>query len=284
MSEVGAAKIFAAGHGLADTHIQSTFSDGVSGILDILDYVEERGDLSVVSITDHNTIKGAVLAAALSDRYSFDIVVGEEIMSRDGEIIGLFLHEEIEPDLSAAETVSRIHRQGGLAIAPHLFVIPTGSIGGRGLWRRGFNQDLDGIEISGSPPFGYSNLLTKVLYRNYKSARVGGSDAHVMAAIGATATSFEGRGALDFRRAVEERRTRPVKLKGTMSQFGVYWGNTLDILKRHRTIMSRHSPGEVIEEAEAAFWDDIRRSNPTHYSHNRDRILRNCAKIARKAA
>jgi predicted metal-dependent phosphoesterase TrpH len=75
--------------------------------------------LDVVCATDHNTIEGALRLRELAD--GFRVVVGEEISTRDGEIIGLFLERQIERGLSAMETVERIHEQGGIVSVPHPF-------------------------------------------------------------------------------------------------------------------------------------------------------------------
>jgi predicted metal-dependent phosphoesterase TrpH len=73
--------------------------------------------LDVVCATDHNTIEGALRLRELAD--GFRVIVGEEISTRDGEIIGLFLDKPIVRDLSAEETIARIHEQGGLVSVPH---------------------------------------------------------------------------------------------------------------------------------------------------------------------
>ena len=73
--------------------------------------------LDVVAATDHNTIDGALRLREKAD--GFRVIVGEEISSRDGEIIGLFLEKAIPRDLSAEETIARIHEQGGLVSIPH---------------------------------------------------------------------------------------------------------------------------------------------------------------------
>ncbi len=75
--------------------------------------------LDVVCATDHNTITGALRLREISE--GFRVVVGEEISSRDGEIIGLFLEREIPRDLSGEETIARIRDQGGLVCVPHPF-------------------------------------------------------------------------------------------------------------------------------------------------------------------
>lgn len=75
--------------------------------------------LDVVAATDHNTIAGALRLRELAD--GFRVIVGEEITTREGEIIGLFLEQEVPRGLSAEETMARIHEQGGLVVVPHPF-------------------------------------------------------------------------------------------------------------------------------------------------------------------
>lgn len=74
--------------------------------------------LDWVAITDHNTIEGALEVQRLA---SFRVIVGEEIKSQGGEIIGLFLREAIPRGLPSLETVQRIKEQGGLVSVPHPF-------------------------------------------------------------------------------------------------------------------------------------------------------------------
>lgn len=72
--------------------------------------------LDYVAITDHNTIDFAKqLHKILGDK----IIIGEEIMTRDGEIIGLFLSKHIKPGLSVKETMQEIHKQNGIIYIPH---------------------------------------------------------------------------------------------------------------------------------------------------------------------
>jgi predicted metal-dependent phosphoesterase TrpH len=74
--------------------------------------------LDVIAVTDHNQIDFALdLQKQLGDR----IIVGEEIMTTGGEIIGLYLTERIRPGLSPLETIKQIKEQGGLVYVPHPF-------------------------------------------------------------------------------------------------------------------------------------------------------------------
>jgi predicted metal-dependent phosphoesterase TrpH len=101
-----------------DLHNHSHYSP--DSILTPEKFVREvhRRRLDVVAITDHNTIRGALAVRELAD---FPVIIGEEIRSDDGEILGLFLTDEVPKGLSAAETIARIKDQGGIVGVPHPF-------------------------------------------------------------------------------------------------------------------------------------------------------------------
>jgi predicted metal-dependent phosphoesterase TrpH len=75
--------------------------------------------IDVVCATDHNTIEGALRLREIAD--GVRVIVGEEVSTRDGEIIGLFLEQPIPRDLSGEETIARIRDQGGVVSVPHPF-------------------------------------------------------------------------------------------------------------------------------------------------------------------
>ncbi|MBM4435166.1 MAG: PHP domain-containing protein [Chloroflexi bacterium] len=80
--------------------------------------IRESG-LDVACATDHNSIEGGLRLREIAD--GFRVIVGEEILSKDGEIVGLFLERTIPPRLSAEETIKRIRDQGGIVSIPHPF-------------------------------------------------------------------------------------------------------------------------------------------------------------------
>jgi predicted metal-dependent phosphoesterase TrpH len=84
----------------------------------LVELVPARG-LDGIAVTDHNSVESGLALAALEP--PFLVVVGEEIDTAEGEVVGLFLTERIEPGLSPEETVARIRRQGGVAYVPHPF-------------------------------------------------------------------------------------------------------------------------------------------------------------------
>jgi predicted metal-dependent phosphoesterase TrpH len=75
--------------------------------------------LDVACVTDHNSIRGALRLREIAD--GSRVIVGSEVLSRDGEIVGLFLEQDVPPRLSADETIERIHAQGGIVSIPHPF-------------------------------------------------------------------------------------------------------------------------------------------------------------------
>ena len=74
-------------------HLHTLWSDGTAAVAELLDWVEEATDLDVIAITDHERIDGAQRALELHARggYGYDLVVGEEVTTRRGHLLGLFL-------------------------------------------------------------------------------------------------------------------------------------------------------------------------------------------------
>ena len=102
-----------------DLHIHSKYSsDGTLDPKTIVKLAIKRG-LDGIAITDHNTIKGGMKAKEYENK-DFKVIVGSEIMTDHGEIIGLFLKEEVEPG-KLIEVVSNIKAQNGIIIVPHPF-------------------------------------------------------------------------------------------------------------------------------------------------------------------
>ena len=101
-----------------DLHMHTHFShDSRAVSKSIVDRCIKVG-LNHIAVTDHNTIRGALEVQSIAP---FPVIVGEEIKSSAGDIIGLFLTEEIPKGLSPQETVAAITSQGGLVMVPHPF-------------------------------------------------------------------------------------------------------------------------------------------------------------------
>lgn len=202
--------------GRADLHMHSTYSDGIGTIQQVLDYAQERTNLDVIALTDHDVIEGALRARDLWAKrsYRFDFVVGEEVSTQSGHLLALFIEKRIPPRLSMEESIDLIHAQGGLAIVAHplnqLFrhscprLVLDRIKASESVW-------LDGIETWNASFCGiYANRVAMQSNReDYGWPEVGNSDAHTLSAIGTGCTWFEGKNALEVRASIEQGATAP---------------------------------------------------------------------------
>ncbi len=203
------------------------FPDAVSEPREVLRSAEREG-LSIVCVTDHDTIRGAQLAKA--EKSSVEVVVGEEVSTADGEVIGLFLSESIPHSLSAEETIDRIHALGGVAIAPHPFSAHCSTVSDKLR-----ELKLDGVEVFNAfHRDGYANAIAQKMCDDLPLTKTGGSDAHGPMMVGDGYTTFEGETAEDLRRAILSKETG---FGGEMTSFRNFvWLTTLMTFKLQTTL------------------------------------------------
>jgi predicted metal-dependent phosphoesterase TrpH len=216
--------------GRADLHIHTLASDGTSGILEILDHVEHETDLDVIAITDHERIDAALAARAISRERGLraEIVIGEEVTTRGGHLLGLYLTERVKPFQSLRASISAIHDQGGLAIPAHPLVPYPLCAQGWVLRRLIHDPDPrfhpDALEAFNPTTLGRPWHGKVVRFAGeHGVATVGNSDAHAAAAIATGWTTFPGHTADDLRGAIVEGRTQHHgSFHGTASQLGTF--------------------------------------------------------------
>jgi predicted metal-dependent phosphoesterase TrpH len=163
-----------------DLHIHSKYSS--DGTLDPKKIIEiaKKKKLSGIAITDHNTIKGG-LKAKEYETEDFKVIVGSEIMTNQGEVIGLFLSEEIiHKDLQ--EVISEIKAQNGVVVVPH----PFDDMRHSALQPKAEDTKLfDCIEVFNSRCIYQKHNEKAVEYsKKHNLAMVAGSDAHFANEIG----------------------------------------------------------------------------------------------------
>ena len=99
-----------------DLHVHTCYSFDANTSPDDLVLACRRASIDCVAITDHGTMKGAF---RMRDDDRLRVIMGQEVRTTHGELIGLFLNEELPGSLSPMETIARIKGQGGLVVIPH---------------------------------------------------------------------------------------------------------------------------------------------------------------------
>jgi predicted metal-dependent phosphoesterase TrpH len=196
--------------GKSDLHIHSACGDGMATAAEIIEYVDEKTDLSVIAITDHDDLAGGLTAREhwARGRFRVEVVAGVEVTTIEGHLLALFIEEPVPSLKPIAPTLEAVHRQGGLCIIPHPLNWLTRSIGEGTIERvtreRGSGLYFDAIQTSGKGPgSGVGMAKARRLNREqYHLPEVGGSDAHFLPAIGSAYTLFEGESAEDLRRSI----------------------------------------------------------------------------------
>jgi predicted metal-dependent phosphoesterase TrpH/glycosyltransferase involved in cell wall biosynthesis len=180
---------------VADLHLHTSWShDCQIPVADLLDQAEAQG-LGAIAVTDHNVFGGALEAIELARDRDLVVIPGEEVKTADqGEVIGLFLSEEIPRGLSFGETVGAIRDQGGVVYLPHPFdrlhAIPEPVTLHRHL------AEVDVLEVYNARLlFEAYNDEALRFARKYDLTMGAGSDAHVLQGVGTGAVrmrAFEG--------------------------------------------------------------------------------------------
>jgi predicted metal-dependent phosphoesterase TrpH len=165
----------------ADLHVHTEYSNDSATTLDqVIEQCLHSG-INCVAIADHGTIKGAIKLKSMAP---FSVIVAEEIMTPYGEVMGLFLEEEVPSHLSLEETVKRIKDQGGLLCIPHPFDrVRLSAFKTKGLKK--VMSAVDIIEVYNSRSLTPGNeLRANQLADRYGTLKSAGSDAHTPQEIG----------------------------------------------------------------------------------------------------
>ena len=169
---------------LADLHMHTSWShDCAVEVDELVDHAQAEG-LGAIAVTDHNSLGGALEAVQRARGRPLTVIPGEEVKTdSQGEVIGLFLSEEIPRGLSFADTIAAIKEQNGLVYLPHPFdrlhAIPDPATLHRNL------ADVDVFEVYNARLLfeGYNDEAMRFA-RKYNLTVGAGSDAHVLQGVG----------------------------------------------------------------------------------------------------
>ena len=210
----------------ADLHVHSNYSrDSIITPKELVFYAKKRG-LTAVAVTDHNQVEGAL---KISKEADFLIIPGIEVSSLHGHIVGLNLKALIPRDLSADETVDRIHEAGGIAIACHPFALFKGSIGNHA------SEKFDAVEAINASAFPFSRATRKAhqLAERLKLPKVAGTDAHYAPVIGQAYTLVDSEANIEaIIKAVTDGRCEPT---GTAIPLSMRLANQTRYLRQYFT-------------------------------------------------
>ncbi len=166
-------------------HVHSRYSkDSILSFWIILAMAKIK-KIDTIVITDHNEINGAVKYKDKFRKHNIEIMVGEEIFTNSGEIIGLNLKKRIEPNMTPEETIKEIRKQNGLVYIPHPYdekryktVLTETEIEK--------NKDqIDFIEVHNGRNISENfDIIQNKIAEKYDLCKIIGSDAHTFFELG----------------------------------------------------------------------------------------------------
>jgi predicted metal-dependent phosphoesterase TrpH len=167
-----------------DLHLHTEWSHDCSiGVADLVDHAERIG-LGGIAVTDHNVFGGALEASELASDRDLVVIPGQEVKTEgQGEVIGLFLQEEIQRGMTFAETVAAVREQGGLVYLPHPFdrlhaIADPATL-------HAHLAEIDVFEVFNARLLRESfNEEALRFARKYRLLQGAGSDAHVLQGVG----------------------------------------------------------------------------------------------------
>lgn len=183
-----------------DLHIHTIASgDSSISVKELLTRALELG-LAGLAVTDHDQ-----LTKVASPYKELLLIPGEEVSTLEGHILALGIYETVPPWLTPEETVELIHEQGAVAVPSHPFPRTDGY---PGLLDKVYELNIDGLEVTNPKDF-VDNKQARAAAKAMDVARLGGSDAHRLEAVGAGVTLLREpvETVDDFLREVRKKRT-----------------------------------------------------------------------------
>jgi len=167
-----------------DLHMHTDHSHDCATPVEVLLATAREQGLGAIAVTDHNVVSGAHEAREKAAEFGIKVIVAEEVKTADqGEVIGLFIEEQIPRGMTLAETIAEIKRQGGLVYVPHPFdrmhAVPDYE------HLLAIVEDIDAIEVyNPRVAIGSFNEEAERFAAKYRILAGAGSDSHVAQGLG----------------------------------------------------------------------------------------------------
>lgn len=167
-----------------DLHVHSNYSYDSNLSLEKIIKISRKKGLSGIAITDHNTITGSIKAKALA-KDDIMIILGSEITTEKGDLIGLFLNDNIK-SRRFIDVIDAIRDQGGISVLPHpyknKFADPVDLI-----------KNVDLVEVMNARISNKLNQKASLLSKKFGKGIVAGSDAHTSFEVGRVQSILNGK-------------------------------------------------------------------------------------------
>ena len=187
-----------------DLHCHSYYSnDGISSPERLIRTALQKG-LDGIAITDHNTIAGWKEAIEAAKKLDAVLILGEELKTKEGDILGLFLKRGIKAKTFLG-AIKEIKNQGGIAVIPHPFHFISKFKGNL----ENYKNLIDGIEVFNARGFFGGDRKAFKFAKKNDLAETAGSDAHYHKCVGDAFTIVEkAKNLEDFKKGILERKTK----------------------------------------------------------------------------
>ena len=213
-----------------DLHCHTFFSkDGTSSIESMIKQGKKKR-IDGIAITDHENTDAWEEAIFWGKKLKFEVILGEEIKSSKGDVLGLFMKKNIDGEGKDPMWIMKeIKNQGGLVFIPH----PFHELEGFNSSIENYINIIDGVEIfNGRRPFHKGDRLAEIIATKYNLTKIGGSDSHYHKTVGNVYTECNANNLSDYKKELIKRQTIVSGKKASLKYFVFPLMKKIGILKK----------------------------------------------------
>jgi len=205
-----------------DLHTHTNYSKCSNLKPEILLKTAKKRGLNGIAVTDHGTIEGALKVKKLNNDKNFEVIIGTEISTSQGDVLAYYLQKPIK-SIDFFDLVDEVKKQNGLVIIPHPFRTSTNPLHKFKLPFKDIKNKIDAIECFNARTLPGNNKKADKAANKINIAKTAGSDAHFKFEVATAYTIFDG----NLRKALKNKKT---KVTGTIL-YGPF-GGLLSFLRK----------------------------------------------------